>query len=202
MQADTTKIWTAAEVRAGVGKILVESLGADEALVTDGAALVRDLGAESIDFLDISFKCQQMFGVDLPARLIQDRMVEWRDLSVLARVVNDRHGLATSPEELRGVAPATVEAVLGHLQAKHGVVVGAGEDAALADALAARLLVALDGTGLDLTDLPAARLAAHLLENLHSPAAMEQIMNRFTVRALVDYVGRQLAAGGRLATGA
>jgi len=56
MQADTSKIWTRAEIRVNVGKILVESLGVDEATVTDTAALVRDLGAESIDFLDISFK--------------------------------------------------------------------------------------------------------------------------------------------------
>ena len=68
MEPDTTKIWTRAEFSVSVGKILVESLGVDEANVTTEAALVRDLGAESIDFLDISFKCQQTFGVDLPAR--------------------------------------------------------------------------------------------------------------------------------------
>ena len=42
MQPDTTKIWTRAEIRVSVGKILVESLGVDEATVTDQAALVRD----------------------------------------------------------------------------------------------------------------------------------------------------------------
>ena len=98
MQPDTTKIWTRAEIRVNVGKILVESLGVDEATVTDQAALVRDLGAESIDFLDISFKCQQTFGVDLPARLIQDRLIEWRDLAVLAKVVDARYGVTVAPE--------------------------------------------------------------------------------------------------------
>src|SRR5438874_1588478 len=121
MQRDTTKIWTRAEIGVSVGKILVESLGVDEATVTDQAALVRDLGAESIDFLDISFKCQQSFGVDLPARLIQDRLIEWRDLGVLAKVVERRYGLTVSPEELRTIAPATVAAVLQHLGNKHGV---------------------------------------------------------------------------------
>ncbi len=94
MQPDTTKIWTAAEIRASVGKILAESLGADEAAITDGASLVRDLGTESIDFLDISFKCQQTFGVDLPARLIQEQVVEWRGLGVLSKVVQDQYGLS------------------------------------------------------------------------------------------------------------
>ena len=58
MEPDTTKIWTRAEVRVTVGKLIVESLGVDEATVTDDAALVADLGAESLDFLDLSFKCQ------------------------------------------------------------------------------------------------------------------------------------------------
>ena len=201
MQPDTTKIWTRAEIRVNVGKILVESLGVDEATVTDQAALVRDLGAESIDFLDISFKCQQTFGVDLPARLIQDRLIEWRDLAVLAKVVDARYGVTVAPEELRTIAPATVSAVLQHLGNKHGVERAAGDEGTLAAALAERLLAELDGMGLDLSDLSAASLSAHLLENLHSPVAVEEVMNRFTVRALADYIAGQLGAASRLAAG-
>ncbi|MBM4439443.1 MAG: hypothetical protein FJ027_03415 [Candidatus Rokubacteria bacterium] len=199
MQADTSKIWTRAEIRVSVGKILVESLGVDEATVTDTAALVRDLGAESIDFLDISFKCQQSFGVDLPARLIQDRLIEWRDLGVLAKVVTARYGITVVPEELRTIAPATVGAVLQHLGNKHGVDRAAGDEAALASSLAERLIAELDGMGLDLSDLSASELAAHLVDNLHSPVAVEEVMNRFTVRALADYIAGQLAPVSRLA---
>jgi acyl carrier protein len=202
MQPDTTKIWTRAEITVSVGKILVESLGVDEATITDQAALVRDLGAESIDFLDISFKCQQTFGVDLPARLIQDRLIEWRDLGVLARVLEGRYGVVVTPEELRTIAPATPTAVLQHLGNKHGVDRVAGDERALAAALAERLLAELDGMGLDLSDLSPAGLAAHLMENLHSPVAVEEVMNRFTVRALADYIAGQLAAVSRLAAGA
>ena len=66
MEADTTKIWTRSEVRTAIGKILVESLGVDEGGVTDDAALVRDLGAESIDFLDIVFRLERNFGIKIP----------------------------------------------------------------------------------------------------------------------------------------
>ena len=201
MQPYTTKIWTRPEIRVSIGKILVESLGVDEATVTDAAALVRDLGAESIDFLDISFKCQQTFGVDLPARLIQDRLIEWRDLGVLARVVEQRHGVTVAPEELRTIAPATVAAVLQHLGNKHGVARAAGDEQALAAALAERLLSELDGMGLDLSDLSAASLGGHLLDNLHAPVAVEEVMNRFTVRALADYIATQLGSVSRLAAG-
>lgn len=199
MDLDAKKVWTRAEVRAGVGQLLVESLGVDEAQVTDGAALIGDLGAESIDFLDLAFKTQQTFGVDLPVRLIQARRVAWRDLDVLARVVAERYGLAVPAEELRTVAPSTIPAVLAHLAAKHGLARQEGDEAALARALAERMLAALDGAALDLSDLTVEQFAGYLAENLHSPAAVEAVMRRFTVRAVADYVADQLAAAGRLA---
>jgi len=201
MQPDTTKIWTRSEVRVSVGKIIVESLGIDEAAVTDDAALVRDLGAESIDFLDMSFKCQQTFGVDLPVRLVQDRRIEWRDLSVLAKVIQARYGVAVPAEELRTVAPATVGAILEHLAAKHGVRRAGGDEGEVVRALAERMLADLDGTPLDLSDLTVDRFASYLRENLHAPAAIEAVMNRFTVRAVSDYIVGQLAAAARLAPG-
>jgi acyl carrier protein len=201
MQPDTTKIWTRSEVRVSVGKIIVESLGIDEAAVTDDAALVRDLGAESIDFLDMSFKCQQTFGVDLPVRLVQDRRIEWRDLSVLAKVIQARYGVAVPAEELRTVAPATVGAILEHLAAKHGVHRAGGDEGEVVRALAERMLADLDGTPLDLSDLTVDRFASYLGENLHAPAAIEAVMNRFTVRAVSDYIVGQLAAAARLAPG-
>ena len=49
MEPDTTKIWTRSEVRVSFGKIIVESLGVDEAEVTDDASLIADLGAESTE---------------------------------------------------------------------------------------------------------------------------------------------------------
>ena len=202
MQPDTTKIWTPSEVRTAVGKITVESLGVDEATVTDHAALVRDLGAESIDFLDMSFKCQQTFGIDLPVRLIQERRVEWRDLAVLARVLESRDGVSVAAEELRTVAPATVAAILEHLAAKHGLRREAGDERQVAHALAGRMLADLEGTGLDLSDLTVERFAGYLLENLHAPAAAEEVMNRFTVRAVTNYIVKELAAASRLASGA
>ena len=202
MQADTTKVWTPSEVRTAVGKILVESLGVDEAAVTDDAALVRDLGAESIDFLDMSFNCQQIFGVDLPVRLIQERRVEWRELEVLARVLTERYGMPITGEDLRTVAPATVSAVLGHLATARAVPCKDGDEAEVVRAVAERMLADLDGTGLDLTGLTVEKFAGYLAENLHAPAAVEEVMNRFTVRAVTNYISGELTGAGRLAAGA
>ena len=201
MEGDTAKIWTRPEVHATVGKLIVESLGVDEAKVTSDAALVRDLGAESIDFLDLSFKCQQTFGVDLPMRLIQERRIEWRDLSVLARVLATRYQIAVPADELRMVSPATVGAVLEHLAARHGVARVPGDGQAVVRSLVERMLADLAPTPLDLSDLTVDQFAGYLEKSLHSSEAVEVIMSRLTVRAVTEYIVGQLAAAGRLAPG-
>ena len=45
---------------------LVDALGVDEEEVTRGATLQGDLGAESIDFLDIVFRLERNFGIKIP----------------------------------------------------------------------------------------------------------------------------------------
>lgn len=50
------------EIYDKVRDVLVEALGVDEDEVTPEATLTGDLGAESIDFLDIVFQLEQVFG--------------------------------------------------------------------------------------------------------------------------------------------
>ncbi|MBI2825775.1 MAG: acyl carrier protein [Planctomycetia bacterium] len=45
---------------------LVDALGVDEEEVTPEATLVGDLGAESIDFLDIVFRLEKAFDIKIP----------------------------------------------------------------------------------------------------------------------------------------
>ena len=202
MEPDTKKIWTRPEIRVSVGKLIVESLGVDEANVTADAELIADLGAESIDFLDLSFKCQQTFGVDLPMRRSWIRRIEWRDLTVLARVLEARYGAAVAAEELRMVSPASIGAVLEHMAAKHGITRASGDEREVAGALVARMLADLAPTPLDLSGLEVERFTGYLEKNLHSPKAVEAVMSRLTVHAVAEYLVGQLAAAGRLAPGA
>ncbi len=50
------------EILGKVRQVLVDALAVDDDEVTPTASLVRDLGAESIDFLDIVFQLEQAFG--------------------------------------------------------------------------------------------------------------------------------------------
>ena len=54
------------EIYEKVKSALVDALGVDEDEVTPGATMVGDLGAESIDFLDIVFRLEKAFGIKIP----------------------------------------------------------------------------------------------------------------------------------------
>lgn len=53
------------EVFQEIGDVLVEALGVDEDEVTAEATLMGDLGAESIDFLDIVFRLEKTFAIKI-----------------------------------------------------------------------------------------------------------------------------------------
>src|SRR4051812_4985892 len=57
---------TTDEIFGKVQETLVDALGVDEDEVTPEATLVGDLGAESIDFLDIVFRLEKNFNVKIP----------------------------------------------------------------------------------------------------------------------------------------
>jgi acyl carrier protein len=57
---------TKEEIFEKVQNALVEALGVDEEEVTPEATLVGDLGAESIDFLDIVFRLEKAFDIKIP----------------------------------------------------------------------------------------------------------------------------------------
>ena len=56
---------TPEEIFAKVQTALVDALGVDEEEVTPQATLVGDLGAESIDFLDIVFRLEKAFNIKI-----------------------------------------------------------------------------------------------------------------------------------------
>ncbi len=57
---------TSDEVFEKVQETLVDALGVDDDEVTREATLIGDLGAESIDFLDIVFRLEKNFDIKIP----------------------------------------------------------------------------------------------------------------------------------------
>lgn len=64
------------EVFGKVQQVLVDALGVDEDEVTPEATLSGDLGAESIDYLDITFRLEKAFGIKIDqSEMIPDNVL-------------------------------------------------------------------------------------------------------------------------------
>ena len=64
------------DIFGNVRNTLVEALAVEEDEVTEDATLQGDLGAESIDFLDIVFRLEKSFGIKIPrGELFPDDMI-------------------------------------------------------------------------------------------------------------------------------
>ncbi len=49
-----------------VKKIVVEHLGVDAAKVSDGASFIDDLGADSLDTVELVMAFEEEFGIEIP----------------------------------------------------------------------------------------------------------------------------------------
>ena len=91
---------TKEEVFEKVQSALVDALGVEDDEVTPEATMVGDLGAESIDFLDIVFRLEKAFGIEIPrAELFPE------DILTNAEYVNDGRVTESGIEELKKRMP-------------------------------------------------------------------------------------------------
>ena len=87
------------EVFEKVQEALVDAGGVDDDEVTREATMVGDLGAESIDFLDIVFKLEKAFDINIPREeLFPDDIVTNADLVQDGKVTAD--GISQLKERL------------------------------------------------------------------------------------------------------
>ena len=54
------------DIAERVRKIVVEHLGVDEAKVTDSASFIDDLGADSLDTVELVMAFEEDFGCEIP----------------------------------------------------------------------------------------------------------------------------------------
>tara|TARA_B100000686_G_C16776910_1_gene969074 strand:- start:909 stop:1151 length:243 start_codon:yes stop_codon:yes gene_type:complete len=54
------------DVQSRVNKIVVEHLGVDEAKVKPEASFIDDLGADSLDIVELVMAFEEEFGVEIP----------------------------------------------------------------------------------------------------------------------------------------
>ena len=120
------------EVFAKVQEVLVDALGVDDDEVTGSATLTGDLGAESIDFLDIVFRLEKEFSIKIsqgelfPDNVLQDpeyvvdgKVTEKGVAELKARMPHADFGDFASDPDVNKVGEIfTVDAVVKFVQAK------------------------------------------------------------------------------------
>jgi acyl carrier protein len=98
------------EIYEKVKTTLVDALGVDDDEVSMGASLIGDLGAESIDFLDIIFRLEKNFSIKIPRGELFPENLAMADQSFVA----DGKVTAAGIDELRKRLPyADVNAFAG-----------------------------------------------------------------------------------------
>lgn len=184
--------WTRDEVEKALREILVDALGVDEEKVVPEASLVHDLGAESIDFLDIGFRVQQTFGVELPNKAVQDGALSWRNMGELGRILEQRYGAHIAPDELRQFHTMGIPEVLRWLSEKHGIVIQNGEGEKIAQELADRLARGVEAIGFRASLIDKQEIVRQLFQSLNSPKIVEGMTRLFSVGALVDFISSRV----------
>jgi acyl carrier protein len=84
-----------------VQEVLVDALGVDDDEVTPEATLMGDLGAESIDFLDIVFRLEKAFEMKIP----REELFPAESLMNSPEFVNNGRLTETGLAELRNKMP-------------------------------------------------------------------------------------------------
>ena len=120
------------EIFSKVQAVLVDALGVDEEEVTSTAVIKDDLGAESIDFLDISFRLEKAFGIkiqkgemfpeglDNDATLVQDGKVTPAGIAMIKEKMphSDLSDFEKDPELEKMSRLFTVDAVVNFVENK------------------------------------------------------------------------------------
>jgi acyl carrier protein len=186
--------WGRDEVAASLRKILAESLAVQEGAAVPSASLARDLGAESIDFLDMSFQIQQVFDVNIQATEIRDQIIAWGTLILptLAEVLTAGYGVTVTTEDLRPLEAGGIGRVLAHLQATRGLAIQAGAADDVGREMLRRLLKGVTGFGLVPSETDEQDLLAIMRTNLETRRITERALDLLTVEALTNFVCSKL----------
>ena len=88
------------DIFAKVRTTLVDALSVDDDQVTPTARLKADLGAESIDFLDIVFRLEKQFGITIPREELFPESIFQGDATFVANGKVTPAGLAALEKQM------------------------------------------------------------------------------------------------------
>jgi acyl carrier protein len=188
IEEGVNKTWSRGEVEQTLQEILMDALGVEEENIRSEVSLVYDLGAESIDLLDIGFRVHQTFGVEFPTTAIQDSALSWRNMGELTQILEKRYGVRVTLKEIKQFHVTGIPGVLHWVAEQKGIAIQNGEAEKVAEELADRLAREVESVGFKASMIDKGGMVKLLLENLNSPKIMEGIIRLFSVGAMVDFI--------------
>ena len=66
LQAETFKLFKMSEIKAKVIAIIVDKLNVEESEVTNEASFTNDLGADSLDTVELIMEFEEQFNISIP----------------------------------------------------------------------------------------------------------------------------------------
>jgi len=66
LQIETLKFYTMSDIASRVKAIIVDKLGVDESEVTNEASFTNDLGADSLDTVELIMEFEKEFNIAIP----------------------------------------------------------------------------------------------------------------------------------------
>ncbi len=66
LQAETFKLFKMSEIKAKVIAIIVDKLNVEESEVTNEASFTNDLGADSLDTVELIMEFEKQFNISIP----------------------------------------------------------------------------------------------------------------------------------------
>jgi acyl carrier protein len=193
-EQDRTEPWTREDIEKALKDILMDALGVEESKIVPDASLMNDLGAESIDILDIGFRIQQKFGVELPNRAIQETVLNWRNLSELTRLFQEKYKVQLGHEDVARIRSMGIQEALAWLAQNRKITIANGDAEGIAEDLVQRLVDEIETMGFKASLVDAARIKSLLLESLGSPQIVEGLLRLFSVGALTDFIAARVGA--------
>ncbi len=172
-----------------VKEIVMEVLDVEADEVAPDSTLIDDLGAESIDFLDLSFKIEKEFGVKFPEREIAQLASAVRDrrLVVIEDLLKQQFDVTLSEEDRQELAELDLSSVMEKLNSDYHIRIDPAGIAAGGKILARKIIEHLAGLGFMIA-IDETEKFSHITIADNPQKIQKKIMDMFTVQLLADFV--------------
>lgn len=170
-------------------EIVMEVLDLDAEDVSPESKLIDDLGAESIDFLDLSFKIEKEFGIKLPEREITQlgNTIKDKRIEVIGDLLKQQFDLTLTDEDRDELVDMELSGIIEKLNHTYNVEIGVDLIENGSEMVTSKIMDHLRGLGFVISEAKLQDLPGVTIED--NPMKIQKIvMDMFTVQLLADFV--------------